>query len=402
MGERVMSWPKQRKANMANPEHVEIVMQGPEAIKDWREKNPSATFDLREAQLSSAPDLSAAPLIHADPSEAILSRAMLYWPRLVRADLSGADLSGANLSMAMLYFANLSAAMLRGANLSKTMLSHADLSRAELSGADLSRAQLWKANLRGANLSGADLRGANLSRADLSGADLSGAYVGGSSFDEIDLSGVRGLESLNHIGPSKFGIDTLFNSNGKIPNAFFRGCGVPAIVIDFLESLTGTDKAIEFYSCIISYSQEDEEFAKRLYSRMEQERLRVWYAPADMQGGKKTHEQIDQAIRIFDKLLLVLSEDSMSCDWVMTEIRKARKKERERGKRMLFPIGLATFDAMHKYECFDADGGTDLAVEVREYLIPDFSSWKERDSFESAFTRLLKDLRAGEPERTKK
>jgi hypothetical protein len=341
---------------MANPEHVEIVMQGPKAIRDWREKNPSARFDLREAQLSAA--------------------------TLNRADLSGADLSGANLSRAILCFANLSGAKLSRANLSMTLLFFANLSRVELSGADLS--------------------GADMIRADLSGADLSGAYVGGSSFDEVDLSDVKGLETLNHIGPSKLGIDTLFKSNDRIPKAFLRGCGVPIIVIDFLESLTGTDRAIEFYSCLISYSHKDEELAKRLYSQMQQERLRVWYAPADLQGGKKTHEQIDQVIRIFDKLLLVLSEDSMSSDWVMTVVRKARKRERDTGKRILFPIRLATFDAMRKWECFDADDGKDLAVEVREYLIPDFSSWKERDSFESAFTHLLKDLRAGEPERTKK
>ena len=30
--------------------------------------------------------------------------------------------------------------------------------------------------------------------------------------------------------------------------------------------------------------------------------------PEDVQGGKKLHEQIDEAIRLYDKLLLVLSE----------------------------------------------------------------------------------------------
>ena len=31
---------------------------------------------------------------------------------------------------------------------------------------------------------------------------------------------------------------------------------------------------------------------------------------------------------------------------------------------------------------------------MREYHIPDFSNWKEHDSFEAAFSRLLKDLKA--------
>jgi hypothetical protein len=76
----------------------------------------------------------------------------------------------------------------------------------------------------------------------------------------------------------------------------------------------------------------------------------------------------------------------------MTELRKARKAERQSGKRKLFPVRLVDFDTLRDWECFDADGGQDLAVELREYFIPDFSNWKDHD----AFARLLKDLRAEE------
>ena len=34
--------------------------------------------------------------------------------------------------------------------------------------------------------------------------------------------------------------------------------------------------------------------------------------------------------------------------------------------------------------------------QMREYFIPDFSDWKNHDAFESAFARLLQDLRADE------
>jgi hypothetical protein len=64
--------------------------------------------------------------------------------------------------------------------------------------------------------------------------------------------------------------------------------------------------------------------------------------------------------------------------------------------RKLFPIRLADFDAIQKWECFDADSGNDLAVELREYCIPDFSGWKEHDAFERAFDGLLRDLKAEE------
>ena len=50
--------------------------------------------------------------------------------------------------------------------------------------------------------------------------------------------------------------------------------------------------------------------------------------------------------------------------------------------------------ALRGWECFDADSGKDLAVELREYFIPDFSHWKDHAPFETAFARLLNDLRA--------
>ena len=47
---------------------------------------------------------------------------------------------------------------------------------------------------------------------------------------------------------------------------------------------------------------------------------RVWFAPEDMKGGRKLHEEIFRAIQIHDKLLLVLSKSSVKSEWVMTEI----------------------------------------------------------------------------------
>ena len=45
-------------------------------------------------------------------------------------------------------------------------------------------------------------------------------------------------------------------------------------------------------------------------------------------------------------------------------------------------------------ECFDANHGKDLTVEVRECYIPDFANWKSHDDFERSFARLYADLKA--------
>jgi len=115
-----------------------------------------------------------------------------------------------------------------------------------------------------------------------------------------------------------------------------------------------------------------------------------------MRAGHKVHEQIDQAIRVHDKLLIVLSEHSMQSEWVKTELYKARQREIKDGRRMLFPVALVDYEAIQTWECFDADTGKDLARELREYYIPDFQNWKDQNTFEDSFQRLLRDLQAEE------
>jgi uncharacterized protein YjbI with pentapeptide repeats len=368
-------------------------------------------------------DFTGAILLGSNLVETNLRSAILIRANLFRANLTDANLN-ANLNRVKLVDANLSEARMspaemREAELVNADLSEAFLSRAQLAGADMRRARLTWSNLAEANLSGADLsqailRGTNLSRTNLSNANLSWAFLTGTNFtgadlsdanlsysrldsvtfSDNDLSTAKGLDTIWHIGPSTIGVDTLFKSDGKIPEMFLRDVGIPEDFITFIPSFVG--RAIEFYSCFISYSHQDEAFSKRLHSRMRSESLRVWYAPEDMKGGTKLHEEIFRAIQIHDKLLVVLSENSMKSEWVTTEIRRARKVEREENRRKLFPIRLVDFASIEKWECFDVDSGKDLAVELRAFYIPDFTNWKDHDSFEAEFEKLLRALKSTE------
>jgi len=341
---------------MANEEHLAILKEGVAAWNEWRAQH----LDIR--------------------------------PNLGRANLGGANLSRADLSRVYLRHANLSGANLRGARLNEADLSGANLSSADLSEANLSGADLSVADLNGANLNGAILREANLNGADLREADFSEAILDSTVLADVDLSTAKGLETVRHGGPSTIGVDTIYSSQGKIPEVFLRGAGLPDEFIAYIGSFVG--RPIQFYSCFISYSGKDQEFADRLYESLQSKGVRCWFAPHDVKGGEKLHEQIDQAIRLHDKLLLILSEHSMSSEWVKTEIAKARKREVKEGKRVLFPVRLVGFETLRDWECFDGDTGKDSAREIREYFIPDFSNWKDHDSYQNAFERLLKDLKS--------
>jgi len=333
---------------MANEEHLRILEKGVEAWNKWRKENP----DIR-------PDLNGADLRRAG---------------LSGADLGGADLSGADLSGAELIEAHLSRVCLDGADLSGAHLSKADLIGAHLSGTHLIEADLSEVHLSGAALIGADLSGANVER----------ATVGWNVYSDVDLSVVKGLDTVEHVGPSTVGIDTIYKSKGKIPEVFLRGCGVPDEFIAQIAPLF--IKPIQFYSCFISYSSKNQDFAERLHNDLQAKGVRCWFAPEDLKIGDKFRTRIDEAIRYHDKLLLILSEHSINSDWVEKEVETAFEKERQQKRTVLFPIRLD-----------DVIWGTGQAwaADIRRTRhIGDFANWKDHDAYQKAFERLLRDLKA--------
>jgi hypothetical protein len=100
----------------------------------------------------------------------------------------------------------------------------------------------------------------------------------------------------------------------------------------------------------------------------------------------KILDTIDEAIRLRDKVLLVLSETSIASEWVEDEVTKAFAEERRRGGiTVLFPIRLddAVFTSNKAW-----------ASKLRDNRhIGGFRPWKEHDAYQKALARLLRDLR---------
>jgi uncharacterized protein YjbI with pentapeptide repeats len=387
---------RQQADTMASTKHLAELRKGVAAWNRWRTANAEVVPDLRGAELRRVnlidADLTRANLSHANLRTAHLNGAGLTASNLTEADLIEACLTGANLSWADLSRADLMGANFIEAGLGTANLSGANLSRASLRGANLFEANLTQADLTQADLTRADLTRADLTRAGLRGADLTQASVGYTTFGDNDLSHVKGLETVRHGGPSTIGVDTVYQSRGEIPEIFLRGAGVPDGFITYMKSLASNP--VEFYSCFISYSAKDQDFGDRLYSDLQNDGVRCWFAPHDIHAGKKLIEQIDEAIRFHDKLLLILSQHSLESEWVKTEILKAGAREVREQRRLLFPIRLVPFETLRDWKCFDSDTGRDLAREIREYFIPDFSNWKNHDSYQEAFRDLLRDLQS--------
>jgi uncharacterized protein YjbI with pentapeptide repeats len=384
---------------VADEAQVKILKEeGVKAWNKWRKENPQILPDFAGATLSDVnrrggdverKDFYGPQLGGPNFSKAHLSSANLSGTKLRGASLSEAVLTRADLQNADLVVTNFSEANLRGANLSGADLIGANLSAANLSGADLTQTFLIETNFRWANFVGAKLHssylhGTNLTGADLSGVDFTDCSMQSVQLDDVDLSQCKGLDSVHHESPSTIGIDTIYRSGGNIPEVFLRGCGVPEDFITFMKSLVG--KPIEFYSCFISYSSKDQEFAERLHADLRGKNVRCWFAPEDLKIGDRLRPSFDEAIRVHDKLMVLLSEHSVSSPWVEKEVETAFEKERQEKRTVLFPIRLD--DAvMETNEAWAADIR-------RGRHIGDFRDWKNHDSYKKAFERLLRDLKA--------
>jgi uncharacterized protein YjbI with pentapeptide repeats len=341
---------------MAIPEHVSQFEQGADAWNAWR-------VQLRKESTTWAPDLRG-------------------------LDLRGRDLRAYDFINVRLYNANLRAAKLYGMNLNGVHLSGADLT-----GANLSGCTFWTTILGRANLTDANLVGAEFLQTDLWETDFSGSTVGGTIFGAVDLSTAIGLDAVKHAGPSTIGIDTLYQSSGKIPDVFLRGAGIPDDFIAYVASLVS--QPIEFYSCFISYSHADKPFARRLHDILQGRGIRCWLDEHQLLPGDNIYDEIDRGILIWDKVLLCASEKSLNSWWVDNEITIAFAKEqalwRERGKHVLalIPLDLDGY-LLHGWQ----DG---KAQQIKTRLAADFTGWeKDNDKFETEVARVIQALRADE------
>ena len=194
---------------MANPEHVEILLQGVEAWNRWRRERPGDEPDLSHFQVtqeqasssivyrSSPPGVRNVTVKIRPDSEAIQSgnseeelflSGELEGDAVIVDSQSKAKLRGVNFVGADLRYANLQGAILTGADFTGAKLYHTDLEDADLRNANMTGAKLGKANLNKAKLQHSHLTEAKLLGTSLVGANLYRAHIDNASLFSADLT----------------------------------------------------------------------------------------------------------------------------------------------------------------------------------------------------------------------
>ena len=121
---------------------------------------------------------------------------------------------------------------------------------------------------------------------------------------------------------------------------------------------------------------------------MQNKGIRCWFAPHDLRIGGKILDELYEAIRLRDKVLLILSKESIVSEWVEDEVKKGFEEERQRQQTVLFPIRLDNA-VITTNEAW--------AVKLRERHIGDFRKWKDHDTYQKSFERVVRDLTMPQP-----
>jgi tetratricopeptide (TPR) repeat protein len=135
-----------------------------------------------------------------------------------------------------------------------------------------------------------------------------------------------------------------------------------------------TDERDFKYDLFISYNHNDEEWAKKLATRVEQEKwrdrnLRVFFAPWDIRPGESVDERLDRALTESRYLGLVLSPESVESQWVGEEWYSTHHAGMKRKERRLIPLYRRTckipqfIDHLNRID-FRDDNGFDEGVRL--------------------------------------
>jgi tetratricopeptide (TPR) repeat protein len=146
-----------------------------------------------------------------------------------------------------------------------------------------------------------------------------------------------------------------------------------------------TDEPDYRYDLFISYNHNDEEWAKRLATRVEQEKwrdrnLRVFFAPWDIRPGESVDERLDRALAESRYLGLVLSPESVESQWVGEEWYSTHHAGMKRKQRRIIPLYRRTckipgfIDHLNRIDFRDDDKFDDglrlLLAVLREEPLP--------------------------------
>jgi hypothetical protein len=149
--------------------------------------------------------------------------------------------------------------------------------------------------------------------------------------------------------------------------------------------------AMLFESCFLSHSTKDRKFCDQLYQDLKAKGVACWYFPETATWGQSVWGEIDRGIQVYDRLLVVCSERSLTSPPVLREIERALQREDDErrasgdDRQVLFPITLDNF----VFDLWKHPRRADVLAKV----IGNFQgTTRSRAKYDAALVELLKHL----------
>ena len=198
---------------------------------------------------------------------------------------------------------------------------------------------------------------------------------------------IRGIATINnglHIlaGCKNFDFHVFANQSVELPE---YAAAWEERLSEKPGTLYTTTSTVNQGCVFISYSSQDRLFVQKMEAVLTESGMKCWRDEHELVAGRITR-QLTRAIMSNDVVLVVLSKNSLSSDWVEWELASARERERTEGRDFICLIAIDTYWK---------EWGEDpvLKWEVLKYQVVSFENWTTGSSFDESTTKLLKGLK---------
>ncbi len=130
----------------------------------------------------------------------------------------------------------------------------------------------------------------------------------------------------------------------------------------------------------------DRVFCEKVHADLQANGVRCWFLPEDVSTSKPGASGVNDAVRIYDKLLVICSKHSMCSPSVIREIDRALMLGDHEERPVLYCLTRDDFLAK--------EWSHPRKDEVLKTLVSDFRHWEKPESYERALGKVLRALKA--------
>lgn len=193
---------------------------------------------------------------------------------------------------------------------------------------------------------------------------------------------------------------TILNSSPIPNNILDHNFGIHNS--DIKDYLVGLTTKIEFQSIFISYSFDDQKFAKSINEELLRRGILTFLWEKDSPGGQQLKSIMSENVKSKDRLLFIASQSSLKSAACQYELTEGRKKQEKTWEDVLFPIHIDNYlfeikkEKIRPLEVQEEYWNNILELrELNSLPFGDFINAEKRnsDEFESQIIRLIRGLR---------